>query len=93
MLDQLLGAADQAGRAVLQIGQAIFIFISDGKIIGIVARQHGIAIAHQGQGTSAQRCNICLGRARCPTAQQSQRIGGLFRGGGHVGICKVDVHS
>ena len=93
MLDHLLGAHDQAGRAILQVGQAVFINFVHQKRIRIGAVQHRIASAQQSPHRRVKRHDISGRGAVCPAFQHSQGCLGLVAAGLSVEFGVIDIHG
>ncbi len=93
MLDARLGAPDQAGRAVLQIGQAAQIGGIRPERRRIVARQGRIALArHQPAHRRIQARDFVVRGFAGPLPQHGQRGLGLVAAGFAVDLGGVKVH-
>ena len=93
VLDGLLCPTDQAGRAVLQVRQGVFIGGIGAELGRVVARQHRIALPDQSPCLRVQGHNLGLGRARRPKAQRGQSGLGLGAAGTGVFVGQVQVHG
>ena len=93
MLDNLLFTADQAGRPVLQIGQAVLVGLIHTKPLGVIAVENRIVAPDQDTCRRGKCDNFRLGGALCPQAQRGQRRLGLGHAGTIAQIDLMNVHD
>ena len=84
VLDGLLGTPDQAGRAILQIGERVFISRVRAKLGWVVARQDRIALPQKRADLRIQTHNLGLRGTRSPKPQRGQSGFGLGAAGAGV---------
>jgi hypothetical protein len=81
VLDGLLGTPDQAGRAILQIGERVFIRRVRAELGWVVARQDRIALPQKRADLRIQTHNIGLRGTRGPKPQRGKSGFGLGAAG------------